>query len=802
MFLSVPPRIVAASALLPLSAWLSSSAAPAQRASPPGITRYAATSLAGVPPAAAKPILPFAAPLFLAGRHFASVLSLVNNATDATDADLTLRDPSGHTILTPHLDFKPHSQQQLDLGSLLQQSGSPATRGSLVVRQSASLQGRAIMGTLAVTYDSPGGPVFIDEEPPDPNVAVSSALVGVVDPSSGAPLLAVASLAASAQHIQVECFGERGAFTGSPVTLLPGQTSIAAACSTQNPQDGEAGDSDLFLAEPGGGSQGPLGIRLLSDGAPGAFTAFALAPHIDDGNRSFSAVLFSDPQAAHSSGIVFAGVPVGPASLLPSGTYTPHISLANFSTTPLHVRTTFAHTGEGETTTTPQEVSTVTLDPGASREITLEDLPGDTEMRNSFIVASDGAPGALGAKLVALGEGPLLRRLELQAKDEGSRQNAGGHPWSVEDGTESTLLLFNHGSKPRHFTVSIAGSESWQKTWTLASMETKAISLRDLIESRTADDSGRTLSPAVGSGEASWFVPDSTESTGRLLQSNRTTGMARNYSCGFSNLLCGSSVQIYQSTFPDGSVADFADITGITCTSGSYTACSGQQTGTGGYYITKWTAGSPNIAPISGSNANPSVNLLGAAAGSSLTTGLIKSSYCASAGGGIAVVGCPVSVTLSALDPIGINHAYPYQTGYGAMAEMQTNPTSENWSAAQIYESVTAGTNNCPTSIAGGTDPNNKNNGIPFRVGGSAQAIEDPSLMFNAKPDIFYDEHGLIAQLDLLGLTASPPSSCQTVSHQIYTCNGATIGSFTITKTFTHGKANGYPATIVTVDKK
>lgn len=244
----------------------------------------------------------------------------------------------------------------------------------------------------------------------------------------------------------------------------------------------------------------------------------------------------------------------------------------------------------------------------------------------------------LAAKFVAQGEGPLLRRLELQAKDEGSRQNAGGHPWSLEDGMESTLLLFNHANKSQHFTVAISGSESWQKTYTMAAMETKAVSLRELIESRTTDDSGRTLSPDVQSGEASWFVPDSTQSTGRLLQFSRATGMARNYSCGFEHLLCGSSVSIYQSTFPDGSVADFADITGITCTSGSYTACSGAQTGTGGSYNTRWTAGSPNVTPISGSNTNSNVNLLGAAAGSSFTTGLIQSNYCSSAGRGTAVV--------------------------------------------------------------------------------------------------------------------------------------------------------------------
>ena len=168
----------------------------------------------------------------------------------------------------------------------------------------------------------------------------------------------------------------------------------------------------------------------------------------------------------------------------------------------------------------------------------------------------------------------------------------------------------------------------------------------------------------------------------------------------------------------------------------------------------------------------------------------------------VSVTACPTSVTLSTLDAIPISDAVPNQTGYGAMAEMQTNPTSQNWSAAKIYESVSPISTTCPSPIGDGTDPNKKDSGIAFRVGASAQATYDPSLLFPAKPNIFYDEHAEIANVDELGATITHPSSCQTVSRQTYSCNGIMIGSFKITKIFTHGTANNLPATIVAIAKQ
>ncbi len=137
------------------------------------------------------------------------------------------------------------------------------------------------------------------------------------------------------------------------------------------------------------------------------------------------------------------------------------------------------------------------------------------------MVYSDGAPGALVAKLVSKSDS-RAPQVELQAKDALDTNNAGGHPWSIKQGVESTLLLFNHGGKTQDFTVSVSGSEVWQKSYTLAPMQTKAINIRALIENHVKDDNGKMLPQTTSAGEISWLAADATQVSGRLLQSDRS----------------------------------------------------------------------------------------------------------------------------------------------------------------------------------------------------------------------------------------------------------------------------------------
>jgi len=568
--------------------------------------------------------MPLVLPLFLEGNHFSSTLTLVNNSTANTYADVTVRALDGSVIVARRVNFSPHSQQQVGIDELLGGKGSSATAGSILVMQSSALAGPSIAGALAMTYLGSADPNYIDEEPSMLNMMGSQMLQGVADRANGSPIVAISSVAEAAQHVNVECLGEHGTIASKQIELAPGETLLADACGGPDAPAINAGN-DLFegMAVT---AHGPLGIRLTSDAMPGSFAAFAVTPHRKNGDRYLSSVLFADPMLVNSPNTVFTGIPVGPATLLPDGNYTPEISVVNFSTSDIHVHTTFAQTSGSSPNS--REVGSLTVLPGSSRELELDGLKGDPGLQNSFIVHSDGAPGALMAKLVSTSDSQL-HEVELQAKDESDMNNAGNHPWSIEQNTESTLLLFNHSATQQPFDLTITGAGiSWQKTYKLASMQTKAISIGELVADQVKDENGNVLPKTAQSGELNWMVVDPNNGSGRLLQSDRSTGMARNFSCGYSGLLCGANVAVYESVVPAGSVEELANITPVTCTSGTQNTCTGQPTGSGGNFSYSWWSENTSVASISGSAILSYVDILGVSLGTTRIDGQVHSQYC------------------------------------------------------------------------------------------------------------------------------------------------------------------------------
>src|SRR5271167_1141723 len=147
-------------------------------------------------------------------------------------------------------------------------------------------------------------------------------------------------------------------------------------------------------------------------------------------------------------------------------------------------------------------------------------------------------PGDLMAKLVSATDSGI-REVESVGKDEQDPNNGGSHPWSLEGGTESTLLLFNPDVAANKFTVAIqSGTALWQKVYVLAPSQTEAISIHALIQAQAKDDTGRILPKDALSGEVNWFSPRTGK--GRLMQSNQQLDMARNFSCGFEFIVCGT----------------------------------------------------------------------------------------------------------------------------------------------------------------------------------------------------------------------------------------------------------------------
>lgn len=485
----------------------------------PTITKtYPATPLPGGVLNAPASMMPLVIPLFLQGNHFASTLVMVSNATEQTEVDLTVRALDGGTVASKRVTLNPHGQQRVDIGHLLDASHSVVSAGSIVLMPTSSLAGPALGAMLAMTFTGSADPNYIDEEVSMPGMGGSQVLQGVVDSGEGTPALAISSIAETSQHVQIQCIGKEGPGPLRTVSLAAGETLLTNACSGPEIQNSEGAAVLQTWEEHPHGAQG---IRLTSDAMPGSFAAFAVGPHHERSDWFFSSVLFSDPKTFNSSNTIFTGVPVGESSLLTPGLYVPRVTLTNFSAKDAQVHTTFARSSAG--TPAAQELATVVVPANSTREITLRDLEGDSLLQNSFVVSSDGAAGAVMAKLVSHGDSQL-HEVELQAKDAADVDNAGGHPWSIEGNVESTLLLFNHSNSSQTFTVRVSGGGvDWQKEYPLASLQTKAISIRDLVEQQTKDDNAKTLPKGATTGETSWLVTDMKKASGRLLQSDRAT---------------------------------------------------------------------------------------------------------------------------------------------------------------------------------------------------------------------------------------------------------------------------------------
>ena len=230
----------------------------------------------------------------------------------------------------------------------------------------------------------------------------------------------------------------------------------------------------------------------------------------------------------NSSTTVYAGVPIGTTPLLGSGSYKPMLALANFGTTAAHVTVALSTT----IADSPQRavLTTAAVPAGHSMMLTLPVKQGSPELQNSFVITADAAAGSVMTKLVAISDGPL-HEVELLGKDQEDPPNAGQHPWSDRDGSEATLLLFDHSDSGQSVRVSIGYSGGiWQKTYQIQSMATLAISVRALVEQEIPDDGGHLLPSGLDEGAIVWKATRGTIA-GRLLQSDAATAMARSFSC-------------------------------------------------------------------------------------------------------------------------------------------------------------------------------------------------------------------------------------------------------------------------------
>jgi hypothetical protein len=479
--------------------------------------------------------MPMVAPVFLEDAEFSSTLTLVNDAIRDFTARVLVLDPHGIAAAQKELHLPGHTNLPVRIHDLLEESGSAVTTGSVIVMPEPA-EGMPIGGQLSITSRVGSIPSYIEEEMLMPDEKTTH---GIYRTSAlavqGSPIIALKSLAQTTQTVTLECFSEKAAPTKGTVQLPSGESLLVAGCDVS--QTGRTAISEAMSDNPAV-DRGSVGVSIRTTAPSGDLIGYGFAVYRDDRGPYFTSLNLTDPAAMASSNTVFSGIPAGQTDVLRTF-FKPELAVSNFSTKPAQVSITMATTTASKTKA--NLVETLLLPPQSSKTVKLQ-APGDPGMTNSLVVHSNLPPGDVVSQFVAWGDS-FVRTVELQAKDNDSIQNGGGHPWSIDHGANSTLFWFNHSMDgPKKFELLIGnGRELWVNSYMLAPMETKAISINEIVEKQIPDPDGVVLSKDILNGQVGWWTHRAKWGKGRLMVSQPQNGLARSFSCGTCAGLCADA---------------------------------------------------------------------------------------------------------------------------------------------------------------------------------------------------------------------------------------------------------------------
>jgi hypothetical protein len=575
--------------------------------------------------------MPFVAPIVFETPEITSSLILANVTSEKQTVTITLFSLDGKTSNIQHVGFEPHEKKEFPLVSPPSNSDIRGRWGSVVVEQDPTTKmAVVIVGQVVVTDQRSSAAAYIDEELAMPEMDGSTRLSAVTDESAGAPMVAVTNISSSQQNVVITCVQSDKTFPAAHAAIAGHATALFKGCS--NTSISTLGDYIESVDQ--SNAQGVYSINLEGDGNPGSLVAFALAPHYRGKDLVFSAVPFSDPETVHSSDVVFAGVPIGAQETLPSGVYIPRLTLANFSSSPLHYSVSLADTLVSPVRDTdgnnhPPQLSIVhtgLVPPHQTEEYVFSGQEAQNGLLHSVVVTTDSKPGDYQAKLVSRSTGRLYQ-VEYLAKETLDMNNTGVHPWTLAGDTQSHIILFNHTKKDRKVGIFIsAGATLWSSEIILAASETREISINKLQREQIKDDTGARLPLAVKEGVVNWMTPDSGDVTGRLMVTSRENAMARNFSCGSYTGACQLVVQTVGPSVPAGgaehlysALANFCSFP--TVSNQNHARCTYGNTTPGVAYFT-WTAAPTNIITLNslGDGSVPEPMFKGISPGSGTAT--------------------------------------------------------------------------------------------------------------------------------------------------------------------------------------
>jgi hypothetical protein len=627
----------------------------------PSLTDRASSSLVAE-------MMPYVAPLVFETSEITSTLVLANASTEATTATVTLFSVDGTKSDRRKFTLSPHEKKEIPISTPKGGSDPNERWGSVTVEQDSQSTGVVVAGQVLVTDRRASIPAYIDEELAMPEMEGSTSLSAVTDESEGPPMVGITNISSVVQNISIACVRNEKTPVVSQVAIAAYATSTVQACSSTSRSTLAAYLSSIEQNS----SPGVFGIKLVGDGAPGSYSAFALAPHRRGREVVFSSVPFYDPNMIHSSDVVFAGVPIGPQETLPDGVYIPRLSLANFSESPLKFSILLADTvtspvKDADGNSRPPSANvlhTGTIPPYQTIDYAFSGQEAQSGLLHSVVVSTDAKPGTYQAKLVSRSTG-ILYQVELLAKETREMNNAGIHPWTVRGDNQSHVVLFNHSKNDAKVGVFISSGAAtvWEKEMMLAPSETREVSINQLQSEQIPDDQGRRIPKSLKEGVVDWRTPDSGQLTGRLMVTSHADAMARNFSCGTYYGVCSFYFETFSSFVQAGGDGQLYEALADYCNfnPNAIQKC-GPGTPTTGLVNYNWSVGATNIIGLKQASQQyvKMPTLHGVSAGTGYANVQVTAGQCSSGGGGNPTTQVPTSLKLVKAPPTIL------QTGSGA----------------------------------------------------------------------------------------------------------------------------------------
>ncbi|HXE05669.1 MAG TPA: hypothetical protein VN579_06760 [Bryobacteraceae bacterium] len=528
---------------------------------------------------------PLVAPLFIEDQQRTSVVTMVNGAPDGVDADVVLYGFSGDLLAKRTISIGPHSQYVVNVADLL--GGSRPQYGTVFVvphRNSTMAAQLSIAGRN-------GAPVNDVEEDFPMLMGMQAANFRAVSASPDA-IVAVHSLSSDRQTLLIACATENKNATRS-LPIGPNQTIVIDACAEGGPLT-TPDLSNLPASPPRAGKAVALSVSSSAPAADLAVFGLGLG-----GESGPAAIPFSDTGMLMSSTAVFPGVNVTAMD----GLARFEATVANFSDA---ARTATISISEGNGPAAKTKiVDTLHLDPHG---VAAEDLTGAlhaAQTAASLVISSDGAPGDVVSNLQALrGPKSASSNTTLPWKDEHQFPNGGQHPWRIDGGFNSTLILYNPDSgKANSVKVSVyTGGKTWMKYFDVEPLSTVTVRIDDIVRKQQPDDHGNTLPPDATSGMVGWVTLANPKVLGLLAQRDSISGIVRPFACAETYAVCAIGV-------PDVNIAidSFTgDLSPNVSTCGTNNDCNCVESclnGGGNLSSYDWSSGNSSIASLT---SNPS----------------------------------------------------------------------------------------------------------------------------------------------------------------------------------------------------